>query len=645
MTPGPEAHDQNLEIRVDELRAQLRSLGYLDAGVDRFVLAPARDTRGPVVIAALASVRIGLLAAALLGPAAAVGIGARFPGLVTDTGDAAVVALYLAVLFGLAATAISFVASLIVARLPFAAIAHRARAVSRIAGATVGGACLVYLTLWWRIANPDLAGVSPVWTASVLVIAVAISFLLGHATAITAFAVMAASRPESLPDAVRRNSAWRLTLGAGALAFAAAAALLLIAAPAPAREEPPPNLTVVSPGVRVRLIAIDGFDPAVWAALSAQGRLPALTGALEESAIRILAQPDRDPARDWTTIATGQPPEVHGVHGLETRRVAGLQGSVTSGGQAGIARALRGATDMLRLTRPSTASGAELQAKPLWEVAADAGLRAAVVNWWATWPAMTAGTHPPVILSDRATLRLERGGALHGEIAPAELYERLRADWPTITQEARGLMTTLLPASSDPETMAALRRAAELDALQLVLAARIRSLSPDLTALYLPGLDIVQHALFGSADTAAPSTIEARLDGLRTYYVFLDGLLRDPLQPAADELVILLTQPGRITSIDHGLMAARGAIAASQGAASGRAADVAPTVLHALGVPISRELAGAPLDSIFSGAFLKRFPVREVERYGRRAAPAELRKGQPLDQEMLERLRSLGYVR
>jgi hypothetical protein len=31
--------------RVDELRQRLRSLGYLDAGVDRFVLGPARATR------------------------------------------------------------------------------------------------------------------------------------------------------------------------------------------------------------------------------------------------------------------------------------------------------------------------------------------------------------------------------------------------------------------------------------------------------------------------------------------------------------------------------------------------------------------------------------------------------------------------
>lgn len=633
------------QVRVDELRRQLRTLGYLDAGVDRFVLGPARDARRPSAIAALASLRIGLLAAALLGPSAALGIGTRFPGLVTGTRDAIVIALYLALLFGLAGTAVSFLASLAVARLPFTGMSGGARTISRGAGAIVGGACLVYLTLWWRIANPDLASVSPVWTASVLVIAVAISLLLGHATAITAFAVIAASRQGVLPEPRRPASVWRLTLGAGVLAFAAAAALLLIAAPAAPRELRPPNLAVVSPGVRVRLIAIDGFDPAVMRALTAEGRVPHLTQALAGGGLRIAAETVRDPARDWMTIATGQPPEVHGVQGLETRRVAGLQGSVTSPAQDGLARALRGATDMLRLTRPSTASGAELRSKTIWEVAADAGLRAAVVNWWATWPAATGGSNPPIVVSDRATLRLERGGALDGEIAPQALYERLRDDWPLIKQEALALMTALMPVSSDPATAAALRRAAEVDAVQVLIAARVRSAAPDFLAIYLPGLDIAQHALLGSGAALAPSALEARLAGLRNYYVYLDALLKDALVPAADELVLLLTQPGRLGSIDHGLMAARGAYAATEVSAGGRAIDIAPTILHALGVPVSREFAGAPVLGLFSRPFVQRFPVREVESYGRRSAPAALREGQPLDQEMIERLRSLGYVR
>ena len=94
--------------RVDDLRKQLRALGYLDAGVDRFVLGPARSARSPWSIAALSSLRVGVIAAALLGPAAAIGIRTRLPGLVTGTQDAVVITVYLAALFGLGATVFSF---------------------------------------------------------------------------------------------------------------------------------------------------------------------------------------------------------------------------------------------------------------------------------------------------------------------------------------------------------------------------------------------------------------------------------------------------------------------------------------------------------------------------------------------------------
>ncbi|MDQ3487657.1 MAG: alkaline phosphatase family protein [Acidobacteriota bacterium] len=638
-TPGPAT-----EIRVDELRMQLRKLGYLDAGIDRFVLGPTSTVRSPLAIAALGSLRIGVLAAVLLGPAAAVGIGTRFPGLVTNTSDAVVIAIYLALLFGAAATLVSFLAGLIVGRLPIAWVSGRARSVSRGAGVLVGGACLAYLTLWWRIANPDLASLSAAWTAAALAIEVAISLLLGHATAITAFAVIVASHPEAAPAAERRST-WKLTVAAGVLAFAAAAGLLLMTAPAPASAAPAPNLAVVSPGLRVRLIAVDGLDPAAMRELAATGRIPNLSRMLEGGSVLIPAPTVRDPARDWTTIATGQPPDVHGVQGLETRRVAGLQGSVTSSRQEGMMRALRGASDMLRLTRPSTASGAELRSKTIWEVAADAGLRAAVINWWATWPASTGGANPPIVLSDRATLRLERGGALDGEIAPAALYDRIRAEWPAITSEAQSLMTALMPVAAEAETSAVLRRAAEVDALQVVMARRVQSPSLDLIALYLPGLDIAQHALLGAGAAASPSALQARLEGVRSYYIYLDGLLKDALVPGADELVVLLAQPGRLETINLGLIAARGAIAAAGVTGSARAVDVAPTVLHVLGLPVSREVVGAPILNLVSTEFAGRFPVRAVESYGRRVSPAGLRDGQPLDQEMIERLRSLGYVR
>ena len=76
-----------------------------------------------------------------------------------------------------------------------------------------------------------------------------------------------------------------------------------------------------------------------------------------------------------------------------------------------------------------------------------------------------------------------------------------------------------------------------------------------------------------------------------------------------------------------------------------QATDVAATVLYALGVPISRTLAGHPLVSLFTDSFSSRYPVRYVATYGPPRSGLAARDGQPLDQEMIDRLRSLGYVR
>src|SRR6516225_9709914 len=127
--------------RIDELRQRLRALGYLDAGVNRFVLAPARETRGPVGLAIRASLRVGVLGGLLLGPAAALGVGARVPGLVSGARDAGVLAIYLALLFFATFTIVTFVVSLV------------ARRASPLIGWLTTAGYLGYLTLWWRNAN------------------------------------------------------------------------------------------------------------------------------------------------------------------------------------------------------------------------------------------------------------------------------------------------------------------------------------------------------------------------------------------------------------------------------------------------------------------------------------------------------------
>jgi hypothetical protein len=649
-------NEASQDPRVDQLRQQLRELGYLDAGVDRFVLGPATGTRPPLTIALLASLRVGCLAALLLGPAAAIGLNGRLPGLVTGARDATVVAAYLGLLFGAAVSAVAFAASLLVATLAGDRVARRAYPLSRVAGAAVALACLAYLTLWWRSANAGFGWAAPYWTGFALVVAVAISLLLGHVVRVAAFAVIIArQRTAPADDALQAGrpsdsrSDWKITIAAALAAFAGAAALLVVTAPKERAGASRVPLAVVPSGLRVRLVAIDGVDPGVLDDLARAERIPWLAAALTGSRARLELEDTgtaRDPARTWTTIATGRTPADHGVRGLETRRVAGLQGAVPAGEPSGLGRAIRTATDLLRLTRPGVASGTERRVKTMWEVASDAGLRTSLVNWWATWPAPSAGSG--IVLSDRATLRLEHGGALDAEIVPITLYERLRTRWPAIRADAsahaRAASASL--AWGDEDTGAALARSASLDALQLSLAAEVSDPPPDLSAVYLPGLDIAQHTLLGGRDAAlAPSLVAARLEALQDYYVFLDRLLTHVLSAADDELVFVVTGPGRVTAETEGLLGATGRVVAAGSEVKGQATDVAPTVLHALGVPVSRDSAGRPLTALFDESFMRRYPVREVATYGPPSATAIERSGKPLDQETIDRLRSLGYVK
>jgi phosphatidylserine decarboxylase len=630
--PTSTSHD------VDALRAKLRELGYLDAGVGRFVLGAARAGRSPWSVAWRAGGRIGLLAGLLLAVSAPLALAARLPGLLAGPRDALLVAAYLGAAFGLAvwlaAALVTFVASRLVRLGP--GLARRARALSAGTGILVGAACLAYLTLWWNAAGSALP--SPLWTAVALGAAVVMSLLLGQATSAAAAAVVALTAPEPAAPAARRSRAQRAALAL--TAFAGAAALLSLTA-RPARPLDPSPLVVVPTGLRLLVVGVDGLDPVFASAVAAGSPMPALTHLLAAPHAPLARAGDPDPVRVWVTMATGQPASRHGVTGIETRQVAGLEGRLPSA-TSRLAAALSAASDLVRLTRPAVVTSRERRERTFWEVAALAGLRVAVVNWWTTWPADPAeGT----ILSDRAVLRLERGGPLAGEIAPAALYPELQAAWPDIDRLAVGAAAAAFPTPRSPLEEAA-ARAVRLDAQHVELARRVGA-ETDLLAVYLPGLDIAQVALFGEPAALAPSDLEARRTVLARTYTALDRLLAR-LMELPDRSVVLVAWPGRIGGASPGRLAVSGPGAAEAPAdpAPARLEDVAPTILFGLGAPVSGELAGRARTDLFSAAINARSPLRMVETWGRRGAPPRpVEAGRALDEEMRERLRSLGYVR
>lgn len=331
------------------------------------------------------------------------------------------------------------------------------------------------------------------------------------------------------------------------------------------------------------------------------------------------------------------------MSGIEARSVSGIVGTVPAS-ESPLAGAIAAATDLVRLTRPTLTTGLQRRSKTFWEVASDFGLRTAVVNWWATWPAPDG---PGIVLSDRATLRLERGGALDAEVAPASLYAALAAEWPALRDDVRRRIATDF-ADVDAGDRPILGRAAEQDGTPAAIARRVFPGDSDLRAIYLSGLDIAQHNLVGAQGGAGlpASVLAARVEALERYYQFLDGViveLVDDHRPGG--VVALLADPGRSTARGPGVLALSGAEIRIGAREAGSGWDVAPTLLYLLGVPDSRELPGRPRIDLVDPAFASRVPVRSVDTYGRRTLAPRPPGSTPLDAEMLERLRSLGYVR
>lgn len=633
---------------VNALRERLRALGYLDARVDRFVLGGAATRSRAASLALAASLRIGLLAGVLLGPAAAIGIATRAPGLITSVTDAVVLAAYLTIPFAIASAALAFLAILgagFVAR-QFAAhpdFPARARRAAIAAGLLVAALCLVYLTLWWRAAVPSGA-----WGVQALALAVAasISVLIGHVVTISVLAYLARVGLAGLP-AGSPLSSWRVVVPVGVVALAGAMGLMATLAPVSTPAAPTLQITVVPTGVRAVVVAIDGVDVPTLARLRQTGALPIFDRLFAGATAPITVSADRDPAQVWTTLATGQPPARHGIRALEGRQLAGVDGRVGAGAP-GLSM-LTTATDLLRLTRPTIASGDERRVPGFWEVASAAGLRTAVVHWWATWPATESqGT----VLSDRAILRLEQGGELAAEIAPAGLYEQLRAS--ATAREARvRTMAADAARGLSTEVAGVIERSAHLDATILTLATDAALGSQDLLAVYLPGLDIAQHALFPAAagSPLAPSAAAERVRALEGYYAFLDTAIASTLLSQDDprRLTWLVTQPGRVggdAATTAGLLAVTGAAAASTASPDAMSAEaLAPSVLRALGVPVATDLAASSAEFLFDDAFRAQFSLRTVPTYGERRGGPTGSAGKPLDREMIERMRSLGYVR
>ena len=443
---------------------------------------------------------------------------------------------------------------------------------------------------------------------------------------------------------------------------------------APSRKPAPPTASKTSARSAVVVIGIDGADWYVIRQLVRDGQAPNFARLMANGAwgdLQTMA-PTVSPAI-WTTMITGYSPERHGIKEFVSE-VPGA-GTVT----------LIGST--------------ERREAAIWNLATEAKVSVGVVNWWATFPAEKVDGF---LVSDRANLRrrfayqsvlqlndegLSKVG--NGETHPPELLSSILDVIGTnseVTPVAKKLLIDPMPAGMQEEIAGhkTLVRDKRLSVLKFVATqdhasataatvAMEKAGTPKLLMVYFSGVDAVEHQFWAYYEPhrypVPPSADEVKGLGhvIPAYYQYTDSLIGDLLRHVpSDALVIVVSDHGHSANMGWDPKAPIGDYAKWTMGSHGNAPpgiilfsgpgvqhgqlrrtsiyDITPTLLALIGVPPSRDMPGRVITEAFTTEARSTLSRDRVDRKFHPSTAAGP-KTAPIDPELIEKLRALGYIR
>jgi predicted AlkP superfamily phosphohydrolase/phosphomutase len=361
----------------------------------------------------------------------------------------------------------------------------------------------------------------------------------------------------------------------------------------------------------------------------------------------------------WTPIATGKVPEKHGIRGFVVDTPAGKRVPVTS---------------TLRRT------------KALWNIASDAGLDVGFIGWWVTWPAEEVRGF---LCSDYTwPIRKDEQGFATGEDFETERSFRtypeglMRELDPLLLTESRlsqGALDSLGILKIPPVQGYAVREVFLKDLSHIAIARHLLARhAPRLFAVYFDGFDAFCHIFwerykpyrashFAAAVKRAAKPPEewakgAAMDDHLTRIDAYIGELMDRARP--EDVVLVVSDHGYGDNVGGGpILRGEGdtihpphwhdlnGVFAAWGGPVRRGArvesisvlDIAPIVLGLLELPLARDMDGWIPPGLLDDAMLRRVTMRTVASYDSVARRGEA-VASPYDEEVIERLRSLGYL-
>jgi hypothetical protein len=446
--------------------------------------------------------------------------------------------------------------------------------------------------------------------------------------------------------------------------------------------EPEPALAAAAAGPRSRVLVV-GLDGASWDRIErgvAAGRLPTFERLVLGGRRAPLGTlyPTHSPLI-WNTIATGVPPDEHGIEDFYLTQLPRLDVELLR-----IPHSLDLLEDALQgigeLRRVPVTSGLRRR-KALWNLADEAGLRSAVIGFWASWP--PEPLRHGVVVSDHASLARRREWLDRGKTStltagstthPRELEAELAPFQRSPDSVTREELARFLPVDdalwrefqavrefSKEVDLSAFRSSHLNDAFYLAAARRLWDAKrPDLLFVYARAIDELSHFFYeaGVPEAAqlgrSPEEI-ARYGGVvDRVYEWTDAELAplvDAVDRDGDAVLIVVSDHGWEREADGGynhnlrppgiLLVYGAGVCARDCPPLGDATvfDVAPTVLERLRLPISEELRGRPLVEAFDEAR----PVVRVAAYGRALGRAR-NVASDVDEALTEKLEALGYV-
>lgn len=449
----------------------------------------------------------------------------------------------------------------------------------------------------------------------------------------------------------RRGTAPSGVLLVTTMVLSVAVPLMLRQAPAPAPAAGSPEVADAGerarpdvPGGRVLLLALDGASLDYVSVTVAQGGLPNFGRLLDGGAATHLATLRPTQAEPiWTTVATGRLPQTSGVRSARRYRAFAGGSAIDVLPDYMFSQALV-RYGYLTAERHTPAS---MAGQPLWQILSRRGIRVGVVGWPLTHPA------PDVrgfVVSD-ALHRLDETRvdlATAAAVSPAGFWTTLSAARRvTLADDPRRVLAEGEPLPRGADADGGAEPAPVLaDHLHLqILAATASDRATRFLAVRLPGLDAVAHYYLRYAspqDFGDVSDDERTRFGrvLANYYGVLDAtvgtLMRglgpddlllvvsshgiEPLTPVKRLLERIVGDPllsGTHERAPDGFVLAFGAAVQRGEPERASVADIAPTVLYYLGLPIGRDMDGRARTDFFSPAFTATQPLTFIPSYGR----------------------------